>query len=97
MIPILHWFASFVILSVALAHLESIRIADTGVGMLVARGGGWMLVGLSAFDGIITPFFGDGYVPHKIGMIGLASVAMAYRWEGATRRNTGERRAKDVH
>lgn len=96
MIPILHWLASFVVLSVALSHMEKLHVKDTPAGVFFGRAIGWVLVGISAFSGIITPLFGDSpYIPHKVGMIGFALVALAYRWEGATWRPTGERRATD--
>ncbi len=96
MIPIFHWLASFVVLSVALAHLEEIKITSTPVSVWLGRAVGWSLIGISAFNGIISPLFGDSpYIPHKVGMIGFAIVALAYRWEGATSRATGERRATD--
>ena len=96
MIPILHWLASFVVLSTALAHMEEIRVSATGVGTWLGRAIGWALIGISAFNGVIQPIFGDSpYIPHKVGMIGFAIVALAYRWEGATSRAQGARRATD--
>ncbi len=96
MIPIVHWLASFIVLSVALAHMEELHIKDTPASVFAGRAVGWALIGISAFNGIITPLFGDSpYIPHKVGMIGFALVALAYRWEGATSRPTGERRATD--
>lgn len=96
MIPIFHWLASFVVLSVALAHMEELHYTGSPTRVWLGRALGWVLIGISAFNGIITPLFGDSpYIPHKVGMIGFALVAMAYRWEGATSRPTGERRATD--
>jgi hypothetical protein len=96
MIPIVHWLASFVVLSVALAHMEEIRFSDTITWVWFGRALGWALIGISAFSGIITPLFGNSpYIPHNVGMIGFALVALAYRWEGATSKPIGSRRATD--
>lgn len=95
MIAVAHWLASFVVLSVALAHLEGINVITTPVATWLTRAVGWTLIGLSGFDGIIGPFFGHGCAGDKLGIIGFAVCAVAYRWDGASRYEGVKRRAND--
>lgn len=94
MIDVLHWLSCFVVLSVVLAQLEAIKITATGAMRLLVRALGWSMLGLSAFNGILEPFFRDTYLPHHIGMIGIALLALSYGWQGATKR-TPHRRGTD--
>lgn len=86
MIEVMHWFASFVVLSVVLAQLESIKITTRTALRLVVRAIGWALLGLDAVATIIKPFW-----PHyltggcELGMIGVAVLAISYQWQGATK------------
>lgn len=82
MIQVMHWLACFVVLSVALAQLEAIRITSTRV---VVRALGWTLLGLDAFSGVIAPFFPQFFIGCKLSMIGIAVLAISYQWQGATK------------
>jgi hypothetical protein len=98
MIVIAHWFMSFIVLSVVLARLESIEVRQHAFATWGPRAFGWTLIGLSAFDGIIAPFFGgNGCLPDKLAIIGMGVLAVAYRWEGAGRTDIMSRRASDRH
>lgn len=95
MIVFLHWISSWVVLSVALAHLESIHVSATGVMNWLTRAVGWALLGLSGFDGIIGPFFGHGCNGDRVGMVGFGLLAVLYKWDGASRYEGIKRRASD--
>lgn len=85
MIQVFHWFASFVVLSVCMAQLESIKITATGGIMLLVRAAGWAFIGIDSFASIIGPFFPRFEIGCQFGMIGLAVLAVSYHWQGATR------------
>lgn len=82
MIHVLHWFASMVMLSVAVTHLEDIKLTHTRV---VARAVGWMLVAVGAFCGVLEPLVPGLAAWSELGMTGYAVLAVAYDWQGATR------------
>lgn len=84
MIDILHWFACFTVLNVVLAQLEAIKITATAPVRCLSRAAGWALLGISAFNGILEPFFKSTFLPHHLGMIGIAILAVSYQWQGAT-------------
>lgn len=84
MIQVMHWLASFIVLSVALAQLEAVKI--NSVDMLL-RAAGWCLLGLESFSSIIKPLWPQYATGGcELGMIGLAVLAVSYRWQGATKR-----------
>lgn len=86
MIQVMHWLASWVVLSVVLAQLESIKITATAGLRLIARALGWALLGLDAVSTIIKPFWPQYTTGGcELGMIGLAVLAISYRWQGATK------------
>ena len=91
----LHWLASWVVLSVVLAHLENINILTSPFRWWLPRVTGWALLGGAAFDGIIAPVFGHGCAADRLGLIGFGLLAVAYRWEGASRYEGVRRRAND--
>jgi len=95
MIDFFHWIASFICLSVALAHLEAIKITATGVRTWLTRALGWAFIGIDAFVGVIEPLFGRVEGIDRLGLIGIALCALAYRWEGASRYEGVRRRAND--
>lgn len=95
MIDLFHWLASFIVLSVALAHLENIQIQHMRVQSWIVRAIGWSLIGIDAFGGVIAPLYGTACVSDKLGLIGFALCAVAYRWEGATKYEGVRRRAND--
>lgn len=82
MIDVLHWLASFVVLSVALAHLEAIKVNSM---QTMVRSIGWAMLGIEAFAAILMPFFPYFNLGCKLGEIGFAVLAISYRYQGATR------------
>lgn len=93
MLDVVSWFASLVMLSVAVTQLEILRINSLRT---LTRAAGWCLVGLEAFAAFIHPFWPHYAAPGcKVGMIGLAVLALTYGWQGATRKTMGHRRADD--
>lgn len=86
MIQVLHWLSSWVVLSVALAQLEAIKITLTGGVRLLMKASAWALVGADAFATLIQPFWPQYAIGGcKFGMIGLALLAISNQWQGATK------------
>jgi hypothetical protein len=81
------------VLSVVLAQLEALKLTATGG---VRRTVGWCLLGISAFNGLLEPFFSSTFMPHHLGMIGVAILAVSYGWQGATKAAPVARRQSDA-
>lgn len=95
MTEILHWFSALVVLSVALARLEAIRVTSTDVLSWLTRAAGWSLLGIDAFCGLLEPFVShQWWTTERLGLVGMALLAVAYKWVGG---HKGEKRRATDH
>lgn len=96
MTEIIHWFAALVVLSVALARLEAIHISRTVTMDTLARAVGWMLLGIDGFCGLLEPFIAHHWwTTERLGLVGMALLAVAYKWVGKNSYHGEKRRASD--